>query len=48
MIRPGTNAKVNERSRLASRQVQYSVKDVRDGSVARVALQFTDVRPRND
>ena len=46
MIRPGTSVKENERSRLASREVQYSVKDARDGSVAKVALQCTDVRTK--
>ena len=46
VIRPGINVKVNERSQLASREVQYSVRDVRDGSVARVALRCTDVRIR--
>ena len=46
MIRPGTSVEENERSWLASREVQYSVKDARDGSVAKVALQCTDVRTR--
>ena len=46
MIRPGVNVKVNERSQLASREVQYSVRDVSDGSIARVALRCTDVRIR--
>ena len=34
VIKPGINVKVNE---LVSREFQYSVRDVRDGSVARVA-----------
>ena len=46
VIRPGTSVKENERSWLASREVQYSIKDARDGSVAKVALQCTDVRTR--
>ena len=33
-------------SNLASQLVQYSVRDVRDGSVARVALQCTDATIR--
>ena len=37
---------MNERSQIASREVWYSVRDVRDGSVARVALWCTDVRIR--
>ena len=46
VVRPGTSVKENERSWLASREVQYSIKDARDGSVAKVALQCTDVRTR--
>ena len=45
-LRPGTNVKVSERSQLASREVQYSVRDVRDGSRASVALQCTDATIR--
>ena len=46
VIRPGINVKVSERSQLASREVQYSVRDVRDGSIASVALQCTDATIR--
>ena len=46
VIRPGINVKMSERSQLVSREVQYSVRDVRDGSVARVALQCTDATIR--
>ena len=46
MIRPGTNAKASERSQSASREAQCNVRDVRDGSTAKGALQYTDVGPR--
>ena len=43
---PGTSVKVNKRSQLVSREIQYSVRDARNGSVAKVASWCTDVRPR--
>ena len=37
VIKPGISAKVNGRNQLASREVWYSVKDAKGGSVAKAA-----------
>ena len=45
-IRPDTNAKASERSQLASREAQCSVRDARDGSAAKGVSQCTGVKPK--